>query len=123
MQYTEDQMLVEKQKSFDAGRVHSKSSDETKQLLRTQMEEFKTILGAHETSEKESVESILHRIESVALLVEKHISETSVSDKTIRDLITGSRVARGWFYALVSIVAGVGVLAGSAVAVKEWIKR
>lgn len=123
MKYSEEKLLEAKKISFEEGLKHSKSSPETRELLREQMEEFRNILRAHEDLEQENNSELYRKIIEVTKLIEKHIEETSVADKTIRELITGSKVAKGWFFTLVGIVAGIGILATSAIAVKEWLKR
>ena len=123
MKYSEEQLLEAKKRSFEEGLRHSKSSPETKAILHEQMEEFKRILGSHECVEQENNAELSRKIIEVTRLIEKHIEETSAADKTIRELITGSKVAKGWFFTLVGIVAGIGILATSAIAIKEWIKR
>lgn len=123
MKYSEEQLLEAKKTSFEEGMRHSKSSPETKAILTSQMEEFKRILGAHESLEQENNEELSRKIIEVTKLIEKHIEETSVADKTIRELIIGSKVAKGWFFTLVGVVSGIGILAASIIAIKEWIKR
>lgn len=123
MNYSEEQLLEAKKLSFEEGLKHSKSSPETRELLHKQMDEFRSILGAHEGIEQKNNEELSKKLVEVTELIKKHIEETYTTDKTIRELITGSKVAKGWFFTLVSIVAGIGVLATSAIAIKEWIKR
>ncbi len=123
MNYSEEQMIEEKKRSFDDGLRHSKSSPETKAILASQTEEFKRILDAHERLEQENNEELSRKIIEVTKLIEKHIEETSLADKTMRELIVGSKVAKVWFFTLVGVVSGIGILAASIIAIKEWIKR
>ena len=123
MDYTGEQVNDEKHKSFQKGRERSRVSTETQLLLREQTDEFKKILATHERVEEDNYKELFLNIQTVTDLVKKHIEETAVTDKTMRDLIIGSRVARGWFYAIVAIVGGIGVLTASIMALKDWIKK
>lgn len=130
MMYDEEKMLEEKARSFEEGKKHSRMSVETRDFVLAMEERIRGMIMDHE--KREFVENAKAReefggmVKETKQLIEDHIKLSKESDETIKfikEFISGGLFVKRAFVFVVGIMAGMGVVVGTILAIKEWVKR
>ena len=130
MMYDEDKMLEEKAKSFEEGKKHSNMSGETRSFVLAMEERIRGMILDHEKREfienAKAMEEFGGMVKETKQLIEDHIKLSKESDDTIKfikDFISGGLFVKRAFIFVVGIMAGMGVVVGTILAIKEWVKK
>lgn len=130
MIYDEEKMLEEKARSFEEGKKHSRMSEETRDFVLAMEERIRGMIMDHER--REFIENAKARedfggmVKETKQLIEDHIKLSKESDETIKfikEFISGGLFVKRAFVLVVGIIAGMGVVVGAILAIKEWVKK